>query len=65
VFKFVAEIVVGDLYLYTTPPKKKVTSKELNSTLYDLDSVPMGIFYLGATDDYLHINQEFDKVVQK
>jgi hypothetical protein len=36
VFHVVAEIVIGDLYLFTAPPKKIMGEKEMNQNLIQL-----------------------------
>lgn len=36
VFAFVAKIAIGDMYLFVTPPVKRMGPKELNRTLFDL-----------------------------
>ena len=58
-FKFVANIIVGDLYLFTAPPKKIMDKKSMEKTLMELDAVPMGSFYLGSTNDIFYIQQQF------
>lgn len=61
VMKLVSEIIIGDLYLFLTPPVKRL-DKEMEKTLFELDSVPMGSFYLGVNGDW-YIQNEFSKII--
>ena len=63
-FDYVTQIVIGDLYMFTAPPRKVMTAKELGLTLYDLDAVPTGSFYLGSDYQYYIIN-EYSHIIQK
>lgn len=37
-------------YLFTTPPFKKITAKDLQKTLEELESVPSGFFHYALED---------------
>jgi hypothetical protein len=49
--KLAYEIIIGDLYLFHAPPPKRL-DKEMGKTLFELDSVPMGSFYLGVNGEW-------------
>lgn len=51
VFAVVANIVVGDIYMFQTPPVKRL-DKEMGKTLMALDSVPNGSFYIGINSQW-------------
>jgi len=47
VFELICNIVIGDIYMFQTPPVKRL-DKDMKKTLVSLDSVPHGSFYLGV-----------------
>ena len=63
VFEVVAEVVIGDIYLYQSPPVKRM-DKHLKQTLQDLDSVPTGSFFLGINSEW-YIKHDYHHIVQK
>lgn len=65
VFRVVAGVVIGDLYLFTAPPRKVMDKKELDKTLLELDSVPQGSFYLASTNDVFYIQQQYVPYIQQ
>lgn len=61
--KLVSSIAIGDIYLFFTPPKKRL-DKDMQKTLFELDSVPMGTFYMGTNSEW-YIAHEYGKIIQK
>ena len=61
--KLAASVVIGDIYMFHAPPVKRL-DKEMDKTLFELDSVPMGSFYLGINGEW-YIQNEFAKIIQK
>ncbi|CAM6004323.1 unnamed protein product [Sphagnum balticum] len=51
VFALISSIIIGDLYLYQSPPVKRL-DKDLGKSLMELDSVPTGSFYLGINSEW-------------
>ena len=64
VFDLASKIVIGDLYLFTAPPPKRMDKNNLKQTLMELESVPTGSFYLGANSEY-YIDSEYTKIIKK
>jgi hypothetical protein len=62
VFKLAAQIVVGEVYLYQSPPVKRL-DKQMHMTLDALHSVPNGSFYMGISTEW-YIKNEYAKTVQ-
>ena len=61
-FQLAAQIVVGEIYLYQSPPVKRL-DKQMHMTLDSLHSVPNGSFYLGISTEW-YIKNEYAKMVQ-
>ncbi len=51
------------MYLYQAPPVKKF-DKDMEKNLYELDSVPMGSFYLGINGEW-YIQNKYVNIVRK
>jgi hypothetical protein len=63
VFALVADVVVGDIYLYQSPPVKKL-DKQMQHSLESLHSVPNGSFYLGINSQW-YIKNEYAHLVRQ
>ena len=63
VFKFVSDIAMGDVYLFTAPPRVVMKDKEMSMTLQELQVVPTGTFHLG-TNGKLFMNKEYKKFME-
>ena len=59
-----SEIVLGDIYLFTAPPRVVMKEKELSQTLLELDVVPTGTFYLGL-EGKMFLNKDYQKYVER
>lgn len=64
VFLLVAKIVIGDLYMFTAPPKKIMDKKEMNKTLLEHDAVPIGSFYLASNQPF-YIEKKYEQHIKK
>lgn len=51
VYLLVNDIIEDDIYLFTTPPKKIMTKKDMDKNLYELEAVPTGSFYLSSKEN--------------
>ena len=63
VFELVTDVVIGEIYLYQSPPVKRM-DKEMGRTLQELESVPTGSFYLGINSEW-YIKHDYHHMVQK
>jgi hypothetical protein len=62
VFNLASNIVIGDIYLYQSPPVKRL-DKQMGHTLDSLHSVPNGTFYIGINTEW-YIKNEYAKLLQ-
>lgn len=64
VFALVAKVVIGDLYMFTAPPKKIMDKKEMGKTLLEHEAVPTGSFYLASNGPF-YIEKKYEQYIQK